>query len=166
MFELKVFGIENLQRHIHQIDSRFTKMRSSSGGMKRIAGWLLKEKKNKCKMGLYSGQEVAPNKWKYGWEHLGGPAIYHFTKSVLNAHHVGNVRYDFASVVLEVAEAPHAAVIHGSFSSISARFFSPRLNKWVKQRPWMKVTREEKEMCIQILTYTYRGGDTAHLMSN
>ena len=165
MFKLKVLGIPALQKRFFELDKKVTKMRSSSGGMKRIAGYLVNEKKNKCKMGLYSGQEVAPNKWRYGWETLGGPATYQFTKSVLNAHRIGTVIYDFVNVVLDVPLAPHAAMIHGDINSLSSYFWNDRIDAYVKQRPWMKATREEKETCIQILIYTYWGGDTAHLAS-
>lgn len=154
-FEMRIFGLVRVARKMKALEQRITRMNTL--GVKRVGTFLLNEKKNKCKMGLYSGQEVAPNKYRYGWEHLGGPAVYHFTKSVLNSHKLVFIGTDKVQVELDAGIAPHASMIHGPIDRMSGHFYNARIDAHVRQRPWMKATREEKETILQILTYTYRG---------
>ena len=157
IFGLKVYGIGLLQKHINLVSNSIRRMRYV--GVPRIGRYLLNSRKTRCKMGLYSGQEVAPNKWRYGWEHLGGPAKNYFTKATLEAHEMINTRHgiigDVTGVMLNPIKSPHAAMIHGPIDSLSSYFYNERLETYVKTRPWMRVTREDKETCVGVLAGTY-----------
>lgn len=163
MIDMNVLGAEKLRKRILSV--RTSIQRARHVGIPRVGRYLYNVKRLKCKMGLYSGQEVAPNKWRYGWEYLGGPAKNYFTKATLNAHfmmkpHFG-LQGDIVGVVLDSAAAKHATMIHGSIGSLSSYFYNPRLDAYVKTRPWMKGTRDEKEACIGIIAGAYGGSRAA-----
>lgn len=157
IFGLRVTGVERLQKRIQSVRKNVMHMRRV--GVPRIGRYLLKSKKEECKMGLYSGQETAPNKWRYGWEILDGPAKNYFTKAVLNAHEMIDAKYslsgDTVGVFLNPAVAPHGAMIHGPIKSLSSYFYNERLQTYVRTRPWMRLTRKDKEACVGILSGTY-----------
>jgi len=161
LFTVRVTGTERLKSHVTKIHKRIHRLRTV--GVDRAGRYFLDKKKLDCKMGLYSGKEVAPNKWRYGWEHLGGPPKYQFTGSVLDAHELGkrvNADTDRIEIRLNISKAPHAALIHGKMSHgelSSGIFYSPLLKKFVKTRPWMKVEESEIRSSIVILIKTYRG---------
>ena len=124
IFGLRVTGIQGLQKHIKQVSASIK--RSRYIGIPRVGRYLFNKKRLDCKMGLYSGQEVAPNKWRYGWENLGGPAKNYFTKATLNAHRISGPKFgktgDIVAVSLNSAKAPHAEMIHGPINSMSSYF--------------------------------------------
>jgi len=159
MFSMRVIGTEQLRVKLTLMHTRMKRTRSV--GIDRVGKYLLSKKKEDCKAGLYSGKEVAPNKWRYGWEYLGGPAIYEFTGSVLKAHELGkrvNADIDTIDVFINPAVSPHAALIHGYIHSTAGAFTSPMMKRLVKTRPWMKATEDEKNTAMAILIKTYLGG--------
>jgi len=153
-----VFGVERLIKKIKGKHKQIRRVRSV--GVKRAGRYLYEEKREKCKQGLYSGQEVAPNKWRYGWSHLGGPADYHFTKNLLNAHKLGAAVIgspDRIEVSLDLQKAPYGGLIHGPMRG-KTMFYNPRMKMLVESRPWMKIQKGEAKETVRILIRTYRGG--------
>lgn len=159
IFGLRITGIRRVQSRINQVRASIARTRHV--GVPKVGRYLLKKKKLDCKMGLYGGQEVAPNKWRYGWETLGGPAKNYFTKATLNAHEVSGSRFskggDSIFVSINLSKAPHARLIHGPIDRLSSYFYNKRLKAQVRQRPWMAATRTEKEACVGIIAGTYGG---------
>lgn len=157
--KMSVIGVEKLALRINSVRAKTMKMRTV--GVSRAGSFLLVEKKDKCKQQLYGGQEVAPNKYRYGWQYLGGPAIYHFQKYVYNAHRKGKVMHsgntDSVDVVLDTALARHAGLIHGPTRGGAYGFFNPRLQQMVKYRYWMRADIDELRMCMVVLIKAYKG---------
>lgn len=156
-FRPVVYGVEKLMGRLKVKSKQVKRVRSV--GVQRAGRWLYEHKRELCKQGLYSGQEVAPNRWRYGWQYLGGPAKYHFTKNLLNAHRLGKLvmgHIDRIEVFIDIGQAPYAALIHGPMEG-ATYFQSPRLDKMVRTRPWMRITEEETVRTAFILHRTYKG---------
>lgn len=130
-------------------------------GVSRVGQYLYKKKRNDCLQGLYSGKEVAPNTYRFGWKYLGGPAVSHFTGATLNAHKLGrrvnSSSSDRIEVSLDTTAAPHAALIHGNIKGATEYFYNPLLKQLVKTRPWMKITQEERGEAVKLIKFTYQG---------
>jgi len=157
LFDLDIQGLDRLQKHIVDIRSQVSRARHV--GVERCGKYLFYTKIQKCQEGLYSGQEVAPNKWRYGWEYLGGPAAYEFTKNLLNSHRLGPLQIgiiDRIEVWLDMNQAPYASFIHGPMEG-KTFFYNQRLRMLVETRPWMKVTEDELKMCMFHTISAYRG---------
>jgi len=158
---MSVSGTERLASRFAMIREKIKRSRTT--GVDRCGRYLYTKKRNDCKAGLYSGKEVAPNTWRYGWEYLGGPAKYEFTGSVLDAHELGkrvNANVDIIEVSLNPSKSPHAAMIHGRISEgegSSGIFYSPMMKKMIQTRPWMKAQEEELRECVKIVMTTYKG---------
>ena len=161
LLRIDVIGDKRLIAHLNRIHKSIRRMRTV--GVDRAGKYLYDKKRADCKAGLYSGKEVAPNKWRYGWEYLGGPAKYEFTGSVLDAHELGkrvNAAVDSIEVSLNPMKSPHAAMIHGPMSAgetYSGLFYSPMLKKLVKTRPWMQAQLIERAKTAIILVKAYKG---------
>jgi len=158
MFRLTIIGEERLILKLRRMHNSIR--RSRTAGVDRVGKYLFGKKREDCKAGLYSGQEVAPNKWRYGWKYLGGPAIYEFTGAVLKAHELGNrtnADIDVIDVSVNVNKAPHAALIHGMMHSTAGAFTSPMMKRLVKTRPWMRATDEERLKARNLIVATYIG---------
>ncbi len=154
-----VTGTESVIAKVKLMRKKVMRMRTT--GVSRVGGYLLEEKKKKVKDMLYSGQEIGPNKFRYGLRYLGGPAKTKFTGATLRAHRLGrrvNAATDRIEVVLDTTQAPHAALIHGEMDN-PGFFINNLLGKGtlVKQRPWMKITVEERAKAKLILRLTYQG---------
>ena len=156
---ITVSGSKQLADKIKRKHGQVKRVRTT--GVDRVGRYLYKEKRNKCKMGLYSGREIAPNTYRFGWQYLGGPAQTNFSGATLNAHKLGrrvnSSSSDRIEVVLDTSEAPHAALIHGNIEGAAEYFYNPMLRMLVKARPWMKITQEERGEAVKIIKFTYQG---------
>jgi len=156
---LTVEGNDVLAKKLRVKRDRVKRVRTV--GVSRVGKYLYEKKRNDCKQGLYSGKEVAPNTYRFGWQYLGGPAISHFTGATLNAHKLGrrinSSSSDRIEVSLDTAAAPHAALIHGNIKGATEYFYNPLLKQLVKTRPWMKITLEERGEAVKLIKFTYQG---------
>ena len=155
---ITVLGNEALAKKLLKMRNKVRRVRTT--GVNRVGKYLYEKKRSDCKAGLYSGREVAPNTYRFGWQYLGGPAVTHFTKATLNAHRLGKrvAGYvDRIEVSLDTTLAPHAALIHGNIKGSTEYFENKMLGMLVKTRPWMKITEEERGAAVKIIKFTYQG---------
>ena len=156
-FTITVIGNEVVGKRLLDVSSRIERARTI--GVDRVGKYLFAKKKELCKGGLYGGQEVGPNTYRYGWQYLGGPAITKFTGATLNAHRLGkriNAATDRIEVVLDTSQVPYAAFIHGNIRGDTEFFYNEILKTLVKTRPWMKITEEERGEAVWIIKFTYQ----------
>ena len=156
-FNITVLGTKRLIDRVNNIKKRV--VRSRTVGVSRAGKKLYERKRLACKMGLYGGKEVGPNTYRFGWAYLGPPTSNVFTGAVLNAHRLGkrvNGAIDRIEVVLDTAKAPHAALIHGPMNS-ETNFYNPMIRRFVKTRPWMKISAEDHTEAYGEIIRTYFG---------